>query len=449
MLVYHKILMINNIITKGLHFIFTIIFLREQLFTFLATNDILLSKRWCLMKRIILHVDVNNAFLSWTAVDKLKKGEKVDIRTRYAVIGGDEAERRGIVVAKSNLCKAKGVVTGESLYSARRKCPYLEVYSANYEVYKKFSNQMYEYLLNYTNIIERYSIDECFLDFTGSINLFGNPVKIAYQIKEDIKKNLGFTVNVGVGNNKLEAKMASDFSKPDQVHTLFDEEIQSKMWSLPVSDLFMLGKSSSAKIQEMGIKTIGELAQTDMNVLVHKFKSHGKLMWEFANGIDSSEVSYLEKDAKSISSSTVLPYNYSNREECLKIIKSLSIEVGRKLRDNSMFACSVSIWIKYSNFVKVSKQRMIENAVHTDQDIYIYATQLFDKLWDKENTIRGLCVGVGNLSNGHDKQLSLFDLGKDNKLKEQDDKLQKAIDDIRKKYGNDKIMYADMKIQKK
>ncbi|MCI6266860.1 MAG: DNA polymerase IV, partial [Erysipelotrichaceae bacterium] len=337
-------------------------------------------------ERIILHVDVNNAFLSWTAVDRLQHGEKVDIRTRYAVIGGDEASRRGIVVAKSNLCKAKGVVTAESLYSARKKCPYLEVYPANHEVYRKFSNQMYEYLLNYTNIIERYSIDECFLDYTFSKELFGDPIKIAYQIKEDIKKKFGFTVNVGIGNNKLEAKMASDFSKPDQVHTLFDREIQEKMWPLPIGDLFMLGKSSAAKLQEMGIKTIGELAQMDINLLIKKFKSHGKLMWEFANGIDTSEVSYQGRDAKSISSSTVLPFNYSNREECLKVMKILTLEVGRKLRDSSMYASSVSIWIKYSNFVKVSKQMVLNNSIHTDQDILKNATLLFDKLWDQDNT---------------------------------------------------------------
>ena len=405
---------------------------------------------WCFMsERIILHVDVNNAFLSWTAVDRLQHGEKVDIRTRYAVIGGDEASRRGIVVAKSNLCKAKGVVTAESLYSARKKCPYLEVYPANHEVYRKFSNQMYEYLLNYTNIIERYSIDECFLDYTFSKELFGDPIKVAYQIKEDIKKKFGFTVNVGIGNNKLEAKMASDFSKPDQVHTLFDREIQEKMWPLPISDLFMLGKSSAAKLQEMEIKTIGELAQTDLNLLVKKFKSHGKLMWEFANGIDTSEVSYQDRDAKSISSSTVLPFNYSNREECLKVMKILTLEVGRKLRDSSMYASSVSIWIKYSNFVKVSKQMVLNNSIHTDQDILKNVTLLFDKLWDQDNTIRGLCVGVGNLSSGHNQQLSLFEMGNQHQMHEKDDKLQKAIDEIRKKYGNDKIMYADMKISKK
>lgn len=397
--------------------------------------------------RIILHIDVNNAFLSWTAVDRLEHGETVDIRERFAVIGGDEEARRGIVVAKSNPCKKRGVVTGESLYLARKKCPYLEVYPANHKLYRECSDKMYNYLLQYTNIIERYSIDECFLDYTYSVKLFGDPVKLAYKIKNDIKKQFGFTVNVGVGNNKLEAKMASDFSKPDMVHTLFDEEVKIKMWNLPIDDLFMLGKSSAVKLKEMGIKTIGELAMIDVNLLIKKFKSHGKMMWEFANGIDNSEVSYQERDAKSISASTVLPYNYSSRNECFKILKSLSMEVGRKLRNNGMYAKNISIWIKYSNFMKVSKQINLNNRIHTDNDIYANACSLFDKLWDCDNYIRGLCVGVSNLSNSHDRQLSLFDMGQNNKKKELneiDDKLQKVLDDIRNKYGDSTIMYADM-----
>ena len=400
------------------------------------------------MERIILHIDVNNAFLSWTAVDRLKKGEKIDIRNRYAVIGGDEESRRGIVLAKSNLCKQRGVVTGESLYMARRKCPYLEVYSGDYKMYKYYSDKMYEYLLQYTNVIERYSIDECFLDYTYSIKLFGDPIKLAYKIKDDIKKNLGFTVNVGIGNNKLLAKMASDFSKPDKVHTLFNIDVKDKMWPLPINDLFMLGKSSALKLNEMGIKTIGELATMDFNLLVKKFKSHGKLMWEYANGIDNSEVSYLERDAKSISASTVLPYNYSSDKECFKVLRELSLDVGRKLRDSGMYARNVSIWIKYSNFVKVSKQMILDNRIHTDEDIIKYSIILFNKLWDKDNYIRGLCVGVSDFSTCHDKQLSLFDMNSSsNKTKEvndKDDKLQKVLDDIRNKYGNDKIMYADM-----
>jgi len=396
-------------------------------------------------KRFILHIDVNNAFLSWTAIELLKNGSKIDIRNRYAVIGGDEDARRGVVLAKSNLCKMRGVVTGESLYMARRKCPYLEVYKGERDAYRKYSDLMYNYLLEYTNIIERYSIDECFLDYTYSVNLFGDPIRVAYKIKDDIKRKFGFTVNVGIGSNKLLAKMASDFSKPDKVHTLFFDEIKDKMWILPIEELFMLGKSSANKLKEMGFKTIGDIANSDVNFLIKHFKSHGKMMWEFANGIDESEVNYMEHDAKSISASTVLSYNYSKRDEMIKVMRNLAMEVGKKLRNNGMYAKNVSIWIKYSNFVKVSKQINLENAIHTDSDIYEYSIKLFDKLWNKEDYVRGLCVGVSNFRSNNIEQLSLFDMNntktKDNK---KDEKLQKALDNIRDKYGSDKIMYADM-----
>ena len=242
------------------------------------------------MDRIILHVDVNNAFLSWTAVDMLKKGSKVDIRNRYAIIAGSESERKGIVLAKSNLCKSRGVMTAEPIYSARRKCPYLEIYSPNFKLYKCYSDKMFEYLSRYTNIIERYSIDECFLDYTGSVNLFGDPIKLAYKIKNDIYKLFGFTVNVGVGNNKLLAKMASDFEKPNKVHTLFVNEIEEKLFPLPVENLFMIGKASSKHLHDMNINTIGDLARTDASLLFKRFKSMGKMMHNYANGIDDSPV---------------------------------------------------------------------------------------------------------------------------------------------------------------
>ena len=400
--------------------------------------------------RIIMHVDVNNAFLSWTAVEMLKNGAHVDIRERYAVIGGDEDARRGIVTAKSNPCKARGVVTAESLYSARRKCPYLEVYKGDFKVFRKYSDMMYKYLLNYTDIIERYSIDECFLDYTGSIKLFGDPIKVAYKIKDDIKNKFGFTVNVGIGNNKLEAKMASDFTKPDRVHTLFDNEIKDKMWKLPINDLFMVGKSTTAKLMDMGIKTIGDLANYNVDILIKKFKSHGKLMWEFANGIDNSEVEAKKEDPKSVSSSTVLPYNYSDKREMYKVLKMLACDTGKRLRDKKLYAYSVNIWIKYSDFRKVSKQISLDNGISSDNDIYEYACSLFDKLWNADSYVRGLCVGVGNVSNKHDKQLSLFDSKNNgNSSSDKDEKLQKALDDIRNKYGSDSIRYADIEVKKK
>ena len=398
------------------------------------------------MDRIILHIDVNNAFLSWSAVWMLKNGYNKDIRNRYAVIAGDESQRRGIVLAKSGLCKKRGVKTADPIYLARRKCPYLEVYPPKFEVYKKFSDMMYKYLCNYTNIIERYSIDECFLDYTGSINLFGDPVKVAYRIRDDIYKKFGFTVNVGVGNNKLLAKMASDFEKPNKVHTLFSNEIEKKMFPLPIEDLFMIGKASSKKLREMGITTIGELAKTDEDVLVRKFKQMGKMMHEYANGIDNSEVMYEREQMKSISNSTVLPYNYRDAGMIKNVIHSLSNEIGKKLRNNKLYADTVGIWFKYTYFDKVSRQIKLDNSISNDEDIYNNAFSIFNSIWNHEDGIRSICVFVSGLSSERKLQLSLFD---DITRKDEDDNnLQDVIDDLRDKFGDNVIGFANKKNDK-
>ena len=400
------------------------------------------------MDRIILHIDANNAFLSWTAVWMLKNGFKKDIRERYAIIGGNESERKGIVLAKSNPCKRKGVVTAEPIYSARKKCPYLEVYSPNYEVYKYYSDEMYKYLSSYTDIIERYSIDECFLDYTGSRHLFGDPIEVAYKIKDDIFNKFGFTVNVGVGNNKLLAKMASDFEKPNKVHTLFFSEVKNKMYPLPIDNLFMIGKASSRKLREMGITTIGELAKTDENVLVKKFKQMGKMMYEYANGIDNSPVYYEKENVKSISSSTVLSYNYKNKNEIKRVIMNLSMDVGKKLRNSKMYANTIGIWLKYTYFDKISKQEKLDFSISTDEEIYNNAFYIFEKLWNGEDGIRSVCVFISGLSSNKVKQISIFDM--DSEIKESnDEKLQDVIDDIRSKYGNDSIKFANMEGKKK
>lgn len=393
-------------------------------------------------ERIILHIDTNNAFLSWTATEMLKNGSKVDIRNKYAIIGGNEKERRGIVLAKSNLCKQKGVVTAETIYNARKKCPYLEVYPPNYNIYIKYSNMMYNYLLQYTDIIERYSIDECFLDYTDSKILFGDPIKIAYKIKNDIKNQFGFTVNVGIGNNKLCAKMASDFSKPDKVHTLFNYEVKEKMWPLPIEDLFMVGKSSAKKLKELNINTIKDLAQADEKLLYKYFKNRTTQMINSANGIDNSKVEYEYEDPKSISNSTSLAYNYKIKEDIQKVIKELSTQTGDKLRKNKLYASNVNIWIKYKDFTKISKQEKLPNPINSDIDIYNIAIKLFNKIWNEES-IRAICVGVSDLSKSNNIQLNLFNTPKIIKEhKKENENLQKTIDTLNKKYNNI-ITYAN------
>ena len=275
------------------------------------------------MERQILHVDVNNAFLSWTAVDMLKHGCNLDIREIPAVIGGDETKRSGIVLAKSPKAKMFGITTGETLYQARMKCPGIRVYPVNFKLYKENSNKLYQLLLQYTDKIERFSIDECFLDMTDY--LIGDTlINKAYEINRRVKKELGFTVNVGVAHNKLLAKMASDFTKPDRVHTLYEEEISTKMWQLPVSELFMLGRKTIPKLYNMRIKTIGDLAKTDKQILIKKFGKHGLMMWEYANGIDNSEVHYKFEKPKGIGNSTTLPEDVTDISRLEEILLAIT-----------------------------------------------------------------------------------------------------------------------------
>ena len=394
-------------------------------------------------ERIIFHIDCNNAFLSWTAVHMLHSGSKIDIRNRYAVIGGKESERKGIVLAKSNLCKKCGVVTGETLYAARRKCPYLEVYQPEFKIYRKYSDIMYTYLCNYSKKIERYSIDECFIDFSDNLEIKKDPVRWAYKIKNEIRDNFEFTVNVGVGNNKLLAKMASDFSKPDKVHTLFSNEIKDKMWGLPIEDLFMIGKASSKKLRELGINTINDLAHTDREYLARYFKSMSKMMWEYANGIDESLVESDYGNPKSISNSCVLPYNYSNIDDIYQEIKRLSEMTGKKLREKKMYSPNVMVWVKFDDFTKISKQLTLDNLINSDKDIYEYAIKLFNKIWntDSDKKVRSLCVGVSNLTDKYIVQLSMFE---NNNIKDnEEDKLKKTLNNIKEKYGDKSITYAD------
>ena len=397
-------------------------------------------------ERIVLHIDVNNAFLSWTAVDMIKNGSKIDIRNRYAIIGGDETKRRGIVLAKSNLCKQKGVYTSQTIYSARKLCPYLDVYPPNHTLYKKYSDYLYNYLLQYTNIVERYSIDECFLEYSSIRRLYGNPIKFAYKIKNDIFNLYGFTVNVGIGNNKLCAKMASDFTKPNKVHTLFKHEISSKMWPLDVAELFMIGKRSSEKLKKLNINTIYDLAHTDKDFLINNFKKMGIMMWEFANGIDNSLVEYVKDNPKSISASTVLPYDYKNIDQIYDVFNYLIEETYNKLKRSKMYVNTVGIGIKYSNWSKISKQRKLENSTDDINFIKKIVLELFNELYDKELGIRSLSVSLNDLDLIQRKQLSIFD--KNYNVKNDSQKINTVIVDIEKKFGKNLLDFGSNKFRK-
>ena len=386
----------------------------------------------------ILHIDVNNAFLSWTAIDRLEAGETLDIRNIEAVIGGDESKRSGIVLAKSMKAKMKGVTTGETLYQARLKCPNLQVFKGEYKSYKKHSNDLYKILLEYTDKIERFSIDECFLDMTGYLQ--GDTlINKAYEISRRVKKELGFTVNVGVAHNKLLAKMASDFSKPDKVHTLYEEEIPTKMWTLPVSELFMLGRKTIPKLHAMGIKTIGDLAKQDKQYMIKKFGKHGLLMWEYSNGIDNSEVNYIEEKPKGIGNSVTLPTDIRNKAGLEKVILTLVEQVTYRLRRYNMYANVVNVHLRTSEFKDFSHQRKLSSSTANTKDIYNTAKELLNEMYKEGTPIRLVGVRVDNLVEENEVQISLFGNTEEEKKQE---KLDNVVDKLKQKYGYNSITRA-------
>ena len=389
------------------------------------------------MERQILHVDVNNAFLSWTAINMLKNGSQIDIREIPAIIGGDESKRSGIVLAKSMKAKECGIKTADTTYQARIKCPGLKIYPSNFKVYREYSNKLYNLLLEYTDRIERFSIDECFLDMT---NYLMNDALInkAKEINKRVKEELGFTVNVGVAHNKLLAKMASDFTKPDRVHTLYEEEIPDKMWTLPVSELFMLGKRTVPKLYNMQIKTIGDLARTDKRILQDKFGKHGIMMWEYANGIDESEVKYLKEKPKGIGNSVTLPEDISNIEKLEEILLALTEQVTYRLRKQKMLAKVVNVQLRTKDFVDTSHQRKMLSATSSTKEIFSNAKELLKQMYRKGTPIRLIGVRVDDLTDKEEMQISLFDNVKDRKQ----EKLDKAIDSLKDKYGYDLITRA-------
>ena len=390
-----------------------------------------------IMEKQILHVDVNNAFLSWTAVEKLKQGSTIDIREIPSVIGGDENRRSGIVLAKSPKAKMFGISTGETLYQARIKCPQLKVYPGNYKMYKHYSNQLYQLLLQYTDKIERFSIDECFLDMTNCL-MEKSLIDKAYEINKRVREELGFTVNVGVAHNKLLAKMASDFTKPDRVHTLYENEIPTKMWCLPISDLLMLGRKTIPKLYNMGIKTIGQLAHTDKQLLIKKFGKHGKMIWEYANGIDESEIQYKFEKPKGIGNSTTLPVDLSEISKLEEVLLALTEQVTYRLRKYDMVANVVNVQLRSKDFEDKTHQRKLMSPTSSTKEIYALAKELLEEMYRQGTPIRLIGMRVDGLEEKQSAQISLFD----NKDNEKQDKLDKVVDNLKQKYGYNSITRA-------
>lgn len=395
------------------------------------------------MEPIFFHIDVNSAFLSWTAVERLEQGDPLDLRLIPSIIGGDKEKRHGIVLAKSIPAKAFHIQTGEPIVKALEKCSALTIAAPDHAMYQRKSRILMDYLKTLTPEIEQVSIDECYMDFTSIVNQYPSALEAAHQIKDTISDTMGFTVNIGISDCKVLAKMASDFKKPNLVHTLYRHEIKEKMWPLPVSSLFMCGKSSVDELRKLEILTIGDLACADPAIISLHLKSHGKLLWEFANGIDDSKVEPVHPDAKGIGNSTTMAKDAEDLDTIHKVLLSLSDSVASRIRKADSMAYMVSVEVKYNTFVKNSHQTTLPSPTNTSDTIYQTACRLFDELWDG-TPVRLLGIRCSKLVDMDEPvQMSLTDY-EFNKKDERNQRLDSALDSIRKRYGSSAVVRGSM-----
>ncbi len=391
---------------------------------------------------VIFHIDVNSAYLSWTAAEQLKNGAAVDLRSIPSIIGGDKKSRHGVVLAKSIPAKKYGIRTGEPVVNAFAKCPDLTMEPPDHKLYKQYSRRLMDFLCTYTERIEQVSVDECYMDFTEAAKNYYSPAEGAMEIKNWVRELFGFTVNVGISSNKLLAKMASDFEKPDKIHTLYPEEIQVKMWPLPIGELYMAGRSSVEYLKKLEICTIGDLARTDPHILTMHLKSHGRLLWEFANGIGNDHVEPEPAEAKGIGNSTTLPEDLETEEEAEPVLRSLAESVSGRLRKAGQKAGMLSVEIKYYNFESVSHQKQLQKPVICGEDIYREALKLFEELWDGR-PIRLLGIRTSKLADESEpEQMSLFDAGfqADAVKRAKKKKINDALKKVQEKYGEDIVI---------
>lgn len=393
-------------------------------------------------ERVIFHVDANSAFLSWSAAYRIKVlGEKDDLRNVPSVVAGDKESRHSIILAKSTPAKKYGIHTGEPLFQALEKCPELKVIPPDYGLYVEASRHFVNMLRQFSPKVEQYSIDEAWVDMTGTQRLFGAPRLAAEQMRLRIWEELGFTVNVGISSNKLLAKMAGDFEKPNKVHTLFPEEMEAKLWPLPVRDLFLVGPATEAKLQRMGIYTIGDLASTECAILKRKLGKHGETIWHFANGRNADAVTPEPAENKGYGNSVTTAVDVITMEHGRQVLLSLCETVAARMRKDCKCGSCISVHLRSNDFQHMSHQKMLHGATNVTQQIYDCACEIFSEAWDGMTPIRQLGVQVTRLSDEPYCQYDLFS-GMTPIQHERKMKLGETVDALRDKYGENIIRRA-------
>lgn len=393
-------------------------------------------------QRVIFHVDANSAFLSWSAAYRVKVlGEKVDLREIPSVVAGDKASRQGIVLAKSTPAKKFGIQTGEPLFQALEKCPQLAVVAPDYELYVEASRHFVSVLRQFSPLVEQYSIDEAWVDMTGTQRIYGDPRLAAEKLRERIWQELGFTVNVGISTNKILAKMAGDFEKPNKVHTLYPEEIEDKFWPLPVRDLFLVGAATERKLNLLGIYTIGDLANSDVNMLRKRLGKPGETIWHFANGRNADMVMPVPAENKGYSNATTTAQDVISRDVAQRVLLSLCETVAMRMRKDGKSGSCVTIQLRTSDFRHSSHQLQLHGATNITIELFKAACRAFDEAWDGQTPLRQLGVQVTKLAREPYQQYDLFS-GISPARYERKLRLDETVDSIRDKFGEDIIRRA-------
>ncbi|WP_054740834.1 DNA polymerase IV [Cellulosilyticum ruminicola] len=385
------------------------------------------------MNRIILHCDLNNFFAS---VECLLNP---DLKHIPMVVGGSEAQRHGVVLAKNELAKKYGIITGESLWSARQKCPELVTASPHHDIYVHYSKLAREVYSRFTDLVEPFGIDECWLDITGSTPLFGNALQIAETIRQTIKKELGLTISIGISFNKVFAKLGSDFQKPDAITSIPPQDFKKIIWPLPVSDILGAGKATTKKLTLYSIRTIGDLAQANPQFLKQILGENGLQLWQYANGLDTSPVHNLnsKEPIKSIGNSTTLAHDLTSLNEVRHFFMKLSEKVSTRLRHQELLTRTVQIWVKDANFNAKQYQKPLPFPSCLAKDINAISMELFEAHCNFKTPIRALGIRALNLKDQHEpEQMSLFELNSNNhKIVE----LENSLDLLKSKYGTNII----------
>ena len=388
------------------------------------------------MDRTILHCDCNSYFAS---VESISRPELISVPM---AVCGDPESRHGIILAKNELAKSYGIKTAETIWQAKKKCPNLVLVSAHHHLYEEYSEKINRIYEQYTDLVEPFSIDESWLDVTGSMHKFRTGQEIADELRRRIREEIGITISVGVSFNKIFAKLGSDYKKPDATTVITHENYQKIIWPLPARDMLFVGSVAAERLAGMGIDTIGAIAAAGLEQMKALLGRSGETIWEYAMGLDNSPVKSREDlgPPKSIGNSITFPHDLTNRRDICSGLLALCDQVGSRLRKYNLYCSTVQIQIRDPYFRTISRQQKLTAPTNVTKEIYDATVALAEKSWTMTAPVRLLSVTGMCLTDSCAEQMALIDDTTDEKVR--NTKLDQAMDKIRARYGNDSISYA-------